>query len=138
MPYLIGILLALAVFWVARSSGLDRTRAFYPALLAVVALLYVLFAATTGSIRVVATELGLAVPFLVALALGYRVSIWWIAAGLAGHGLFDSIHSGVVANPGVPIWWPAFCASYDVVAAVALGAALLIARRRNAPIEDFA
>ncbi len=33
-----------------------------------------------------------------------------------------------IANPGVPLWWPAFCLAYDVVAAAYL--AWLLSRSR--------
>jgi hypothetical protein len=26
-------------------------------------------------------------------------------------------HGQLIANPGVPAWWPAFCSAYDGVAA---------------------
>lgn len=41
-------------------------------------------------------------------------------AGLAGHGIFDFVHGYLIANSGVPAFWPAFCGSYDVVAAAGL------------------
>lgn len=131
MPYLVGSFLALAAFELARTSGLARTRAFYPAVLAVVASLYLFFAATIGSGQLVATELLLAVPFLLALILGYRLGLWWVVAGLAGHGLLDAVHGGVVSNPGVPTWWPAFCGAYDITAAIGLGVWLTMTRARD-------
>ena len=39
-----------------------------------------------------------------------------VAAALAGHGVFDLIHASLIANPGVPLWWPQFCSAYDIVA----------------------
>ncbi len=44
-------------------------------------------------------------------------NLWIVAAALALHGLFDIVHGGVVRNPGMPAWWPAFCSSYDLAAA---------------------
>jgi hypothetical protein len=38
-------------------------------------------------------------------------------AGLAAHGVQDLFHARLVANPGVPAWWPAFCLTYDLAAA---------------------
>jgi hypothetical protein len=38
-------------------------------------------------------------------------------AGLAAHGVLDFFHGRLVANPGVPPWWPAFCRAFDVAAA---------------------
>jgi len=36
---------------------------------------------------------------------------------------------GLLSNPGVPGWWPAFCLAYDVTAAAYL--AWLLKRRLN-------
>jgi hypothetical protein len=36
---------------------------------------------------------------------------------LAGHGIFDFVHAHLVANSGVPVWWPAFCLADGVSAA---------------------
>jgi hypothetical protein len=55
--------------------------------------------------------------FIVAASVGFRGSLWLVAAGLAAHGIQDFFHGSIVANPGVPVWWPAFCGAYDVAAA---------------------
>jgi hypothetical protein len=49
MPYVIGIVLTIAVAVFARWVGFDRDRAFYPTVVVVVASYYVLFAATGDS-----------------------------------------------------------------------------------------
>ena len=117
MAYLIGIVLALAVSAYATALGLDRDRAFYPTVLIVIAAYYVLFAAMGGSGRVVIVESLLMAVFVVAASLGFRRSLWLVVAGLAAHGVMDLFHPHLVANPGVPSWWPAFCSAYDVAAA---------------------
>jgi hypothetical protein len=43
--------------------------------------------------------------------------------------VFDSIHGHVIANPGVPLWWPAFCFTFDVTMAAVMAVLLLSARR---------
>jgi len=117
MAYVIGIVLALAVSTYATLLQLDRDRAFYPTVLIVIAAYYVLFAAMGGSGRVMIVELLVAAVFVVAASLGFRRSLWLVVAGLAAHGVQDFFHAQLVANPGVPVWWPAFCGTYDVVAA---------------------
>ena len=54
---LVGVVLALAVGLFARVVGLDRDRAFYPTVLAVIASLYNLFAVMGGSTRALLSEL---------------------------------------------------------------------------------
>jgi hypothetical protein len=99
MEYLAGIVLALAVSSAATLVGLDRDRAFYPTILAVIAFYYVLFAVIGESASALAIEsLALAV-FLVAAALGYRRNLWLVVAALCAHGFrFKSRRSGMVAD----------------------------------------
>jgi len=117
MAYVIGIVLALAVSAYATALRLDRDRAFYPTVLMVIALYYVLFAAMGGSGRAIVLESLIAGAFVVAASLGFRRSLWLVAAGLAAHGVQDFFHGQLVVNPGVPAWWPAFCGAYDLAAA---------------------
>jgi hypothetical protein len=120
MGYVVGFVLAVVVAACARLAGLDRDRSFYPTVLIVVASYYVLFAVMGGSPRALMGEL-MVMGVFVALALGgLKWSAWMVAAGLAGHGIFDVVHASVVSNPGVPGFWPAFCGAYDVTAGVLL------------------
>jgi hypothetical protein len=65
--------------------------------------------------------------FVAVAVIGFKKSEWLVVAALAGHGIFDAVHGTLIANPGVPVWWPAFCLSYDVAAAAWL--AWIIVRR---------
>src|SRR5574338_171206 len=89
MPYVIGIVLALAVSVYATALGLDRDRAFYPTVLVVIAAYYVLFAAMGGSGGVVFKESIVAGIFVVAASVGFRRSLWLIVAGLAPNARLD-------------------------------------------------
>jgi hypothetical protein len=130
MPYVVGIVLALAVAAFARLVGFDRDRAFYPTVVMVVASYYVLFAAMSGSLHTVLLESAGMTVFIIAAVVGFRSSEWIVAAALAGHGIFDLFfHGHLVENTGMPVWWPAFCAAYDVTAGGAL--AWLITRKRR-------
>jgi hypothetical protein len=131
MALLVGALLALVVGAFATLAGLDRDRAFYPTVAIVVASYYVLFAAMAADGHVLLVEALAALAFVAAALAGFRVSLWFAAVALAGHGLFDFVHGALVANPGMPRWWPAFCGAYDVVAALYL--AFLIRRRGAVP-----
>lgn len=127
MPYVIGITLAASIALMARVVGLDRDRAFYPTVTMVVASYYVLFAAMNSSISAILVESVVMTAFVVAALVGFRSSLWLVAAALAGHGVFDAVHGSLIENPGVPVWWPAFCGSYDVAAGLFLA---WILRRR--------
>jgi hypothetical protein len=120
LPYVAGIVLSIGVALFARWVGFDRDRAFYPAVLIVIASYYVLFAVMSGSIETVLLESIVMTLFAVAAVAGFKRSAWIIVAALAGHGLQDAVHNHIVANAGVPAWWPAWCFAYDVGAAAAL------------------
>jgi hypothetical protein len=76
-------------------------------------------------------ESTVAVGFVAVAVAGFQKNLWVVVAGLAGHGVFDFFHHGVIENPGVPVWWPGFCLSFDVVAGMFL-AGLLLRRRKKA------
>src|SRR5215471_16139279 len=120
LPYVVGIVLSIGVPLFARRVGFDRDRAFYPTVLIVVASYYVLFAAMSGSIQTVVLESVVMALFVIAAVVGFRGSAWIIVGALAGHGVQDAVHGHIVANAGVPAWWPAWCLAYDVGAAGAL------------------
>jgi len=120
LPCLAGLALALAVSVFARLVGFDRDRAFYPVVLIVIATYYDLFAVMGGSTRSLLLELLGTTGFTVLAVLGFKRNLWIAAAGLAAHGVFDFFHGRLIANPGVPVWWPPFCLAYDVTAAAFL------------------
>ena len=124
MGYIVGFALALVVSIHARAIGLDRGRAFYATVAMIVATYYVLFAVMGGSLQVLAIESVVMIGFVSAAMLGFKRSSWLIAACLAGHGVFDAVHGVLYTNPGVPAWWPPFCGTYDVTAAVLLAITL--------------
>jgi hypothetical protein len=108
----------------ATLTGLDRDRAFYPTVTIVIGALYVLFAAMGGSAHALVFELLGGAVFLIAAIVGFKSSLWIVAVALAAHGIFDFFHGWMIQNAGVPSWWPGFCSTYDVTAAVYLGGLL--------------
>ena len=128
MEYLIGVVLAaVTCVFFGMLAGFDRERIFYPMMLPPVATYYVLFAAMGGSTSALTIESLVACIFLMAAVVGFKKNLWLAAAALAGHGVLDFFHHLVIQNPGVPVWWPGFCMSFDVVAGGFL--AVLLARR---------
>jgi hypothetical protein len=132
MALLVGALLAFAAGLLARVSGLDRDRAFYPTVMIVVASYYCLFAVMGASTRALALESLVAGAFVAVATLGFRSSLWVVVIALGAHGMFDLVHGKVMSNPGVPSWWPAFCFTYDATAAGFLAWLLTSGRIRAA------
>ncbi len=116
MEFLIGIGLAAVVCAFGKVGGFDRDRAFYSTMALVVATYYILFAVIGGSTQALVLETLVAVAFFALAVVGFRKNLWWIVVALGGHGLFDMVHHLFIENPGLPIYWPGFCAAYDVVA----------------------
>lgn len=132
MEYLVGSLLSLATVVFAAVIGLDRERSFYSTVLCVVATYYVLFAVMgAASWRTLIIEIAVASGFFLFAVVGFKGNLWLVAAALLGHGLFDFIRPGLIANPGVPHWWPGFCLAFDVIFGGWL--ALRLLQRRNFP-----
>jgi hypothetical protein len=129
---LVGAVLALAVGLFATGVGLDRDRAFYPTAAIVIASLYALFAVMGGSMTALVLECAVGAAFIAVAVAGFKTSLWLVVLALAAHGVFDFVHGGLIANPGVPAWWPPFCLAYDVTAAAYLAALLKLNRIRPA------
>lgn len=121
LPFVIGIVLSAGVALFARKVGLDRDRAFYPTVMIVIALYYVLFAVMSGSVHTVVIESVVMTLFAAAAVAGFKSSAWIVVVALAGHGVFDAVHGYIIENAGVPAWWPPWCLAYDVGAAAVLG-----------------
>lgn len=125
MAILVGVVLGVFVWLFGRLVGLDRDRAYYTTILTVVALYYALFAVMGGSVRALLQESIAIVAFFVLAALGFRRSQWLVVAGLIGHGVYDCFHGLLISNPGMPQWWPYFCASIDVTMGAFLALVIL-------------
>ena len=136
MEILIGIALALAVSLSATFIGFDKDRAFYPTLMVVIASYYGLFAIMGGSIQALALDSAGVAFFLLLAIAGFKHSLWLVVAALFGHGVFDFAHGHLIANPGVPAWWPGFCLAYDVTAAGYLAWLLLRPKPAAASLQQ--
>jgi hypothetical protein len=131
MPFVIGIVLSVGVAAFARVVGFDRDRAFYPAVLIVIASYYVLFAVMSGSTHALLAELIVMSGFVIAAVLGFKSSQWIIVVALIAHGVQDAFHGKVIDNPGVPAWWPAWCLAYDIGAGACLAWFSTVATKFN-------
>ncbi len=126
MALLIGVVLALVLAIFGTVVGFDRERSFYATVLAVIGLLYGLWAVLSGSTTTLLLEgIGIVV-FLTLSVLGFKTSQWFLVVGLAAHGVYDYFHGHFFTNSGVPTFWPMFCGSYDVTAAAYLAGLILL------------
>lgn len=127
---LVGIAAGLATIILARV--VRGQRWMYSIGLLVLPTLYILFALRTGETALIAAEALYGVPFFVGGLLFAFVSVRHSAAMVGAlwmlHGLYDLIHYQLFTNPGVPDWYPVWCASVDGV----VGAYVLWISRRLA------
>lgn len=130
MEYAIGVTLGIGIGIFSTVVGLDRDRALYPAMLIVIASYYCLFAVQGGSNRAILIETAVGAAFVIIAAVGFRTSLWLVAAAIVGHGVFDLFHHLFIDNAGLPSWWPMFCMSIDIVIGIYL--AIMLARKRIA------
>jgi len=89
MEYLIGVVLAAVMCAFALLTGFDRDRVFYPTMLMFIAGFYILFAVIGSSIQALTIETLVAGLFLVVAVVGFKKNLWFVVAGIAGHGVFD-------------------------------------------------
>jgi hypothetical protein len=126
MEYLVGIALALFFCAAAAGLGMDRQRAFYPAVAIAVASYYLAFAVVDGRNEVMLSEVVIAAVFIGAAVMGFKRSPWIAVVALGGHGVMDTFHHHLVHNTGVPPVWPGFCMAFDVTAAALVGLVMLV------------
>ena len=127
MEYIVGVLLAVVTCVTVTVIGLDKGRSYYPVVMIVVASYYCLFAIMSGSRSALLLDGAIALGFAVAAVIGFRTSLWLVAAALAVHGAMDLVHHHIIVNSGVPPWWTGFCAAFDIVAAAYLSVRLKLA-----------
>ncbi|GMN05586.1 hypothetical protein MTsPCn5_09740 [Croceitalea sp. MTPC5] len=120
MELAIGIILGFATVILAKVTGFSRDRGFYPLLLIVIALYYVLFAFQYAVNTAILLEVGIALIFSVLAFIGHKRSLIIVAAGLALHGIYDLLHSAIPYTTEAPDWWAMFCLGFDVVLAIGL------------------
>jgi hypothetical protein len=125
---LIGV--AVGVLTIVLARIIRGQRWLYSVGLLTLPSLYALFALQAGDQAASVKEMIYGVPFIVAGLIFAFVSVRLsaVAVGLFWilHGLYDLVHSQFITNAGVPVWYPAFCFSVDVV----IGAYLLWLSRR--------
>ena len=135
MEYAVGIILALGAGVLGTAAAMERDRAYYAVILIVVATYYDLFAVIGGDMHTLSVEVAITAGFIALAVVGFKTSQWVIVAGLLGHTTLDFVHVHVVDNSGMPVWWPAFCGTYDAVAAFYLAWRLLAAGARNTALQ---
>jgi hypothetical protein len=121
---------AVGVFTIVFARIIRGQRWLYSLGLLTLPGLYASFALQAGENAVGVKEMIYGIPYvvvgLVFAFVSVRQSAVVVGAFWILHGLYDLTHSQFITNIGVPIWYPVFCFSVDVV----VGAYLLWLSRR--------
>ncbi len=113
---LVGALAGGGSIWIMQRNGMLSERSGAAVLLMAVAVFYPVFAAAEADTAGLVLHLLIFAGFTFLALRAYHRGLFLLAGGLIAHGIFDII-AGFIATPG-PSWWPAFCASFDIVAGV--------------------
>ena len=112
---LVGLVVGIGIIVLGKSCGFENDRGFYPILLIVIALYYVLFAFQRMVWVEIATETLVAVLFSMLALGGHQRKFMLVGLGLILHGMYDIFHQHLPLTTEAPQWWPLFCFGVDVV-----------------------
>jgi hypothetical protein len=135
IPFVVGVLVAAVVAAFGKVTRFQEDRGFYPTVLIVIASYYVLFAVLGGSSYALFWELVVTFGFSAIAVFPSSRGPLLVGIGITAHGLFDLVHHVIIQNPGVPSWWPIFCASVDVPLGVWV---ISLPFSRNKPLKGTA
>ncbi len=113
----IGFIFALAV--VMGSRKLRLANSLFALTLVILPIVYMLFALWAGHQSALLHEFLWGIPFfgagIACFYLGLRKTGYIVAAMWFLHLLYDVFHDQLFTNAGVPGWYPALCAGFDLV-----------------------
>ena len=110
---------AVGVLTIVTARFIRGERWLYALGLLTLPSLYASFALRAGEPAVGVKEMIYGIPYVVAGLVFAFVSVRYSAVVVGAlwllHGLYDLVHSRLIANAGVPGWYPIFCFVVDVV-----------------------
>ncbi|SLN30099.1 hypothetical protein [Pseudooctadecabacter jejudonensis] len=110
-----GAAIVASLYWI----GALKERSGLAVLVAAVAFFWPVFAFQAGAGNAtIALHSLIFIAFAALAAFGFRTSARFLAGLLIAHGALDGVLF-FTGHPG-PHWWPAFCASLDITAGLAL------------------
>jgi hypothetical protein len=109
----IGVVLAVFIALLSRLTHFERDRSYFAVILIAIATYYVLFACMAN--EAIMAEVFVASIFAFLAICGALRWPLLLGIGIFMHGIFDLVHNNFISNSGVPLWWPMFCASIDMV-----------------------
>lgn len=117
---LAAIFAAASMVWLWFTPVADR-RVAEGITLAIIASIYIGFALAERHAGNLLVEVAFAVAIVAVVFIGLEHSPYWMAAGLAAHGVWDLLHHHsrpVLGTREVPRWYPPACLVYDFPLAI--------------------
>jgi len=129
LPALIGAMLAALTGGALWRAGYLHRAGIIGLIVIAIAGFWPLFAVASGNDGQLFFHMALFATFGIAALFSHRLGLAGLAVVLIAHGVLDAALA-TTHHPG-PHWWPAFCASYDVVLATILLLSLVV--RKSEP-----
>ena len=117
---LAAVFAAASMVWLWFAPVPDR-RTAEGVLLAIIAAIYIGFALAERHAGNLLIEVAFASAIFVVVFIGLEHSSYWLAGGLAAHGVWDLLHHHsrpVLGTREVPRWYPPACLVYDFPMAI--------------------
>jgi len=112
-----GIVAAAAIIILAQVlSRFFTIKLFATTVLVAIAFIYVGFSLKGNPVSSIILESGIAILLFFLAIIGYTVNESLIAYGIILHGIWDICHhNGVLINTDIPVYWPTFCFTIDII-----------------------
>jgi len=117
---LAAIFVAVSMVWLWFVPVADR-RTAEGITLAIIAAIYIGFALAERDAGNLLVEVAFATAIFAVVFIGLEHSPYWLAGGLAAHGVWDLLHHHshpVLGTREVPRWYPPACLVYDFPLAI--------------------
>lgn len=116
---LAGVLIAASTILGIKFGKTENKPWAYPMVLSLYPMFYFGFAIYANDYPALIQELIYATPiFLICIIASFKnikYSAIILAVGYIAHGVYDAIHHQLFINSGMPIWWPEFCGTVDIL-----------------------
>ncbi len=114
-----GALIAVSMIFGMKFSRTENKPWAYPLVLSTYPMFYFGFAIYASDQAALMQELKYAIPiFIICIVTAIKntkYSAFVLSLGYIGHGIYDAVHIHLFENPGMPIWWPEFCGTVDII-----------------------
>ena len=117
---LAAVLVAISMAWLWVTPVAER-RTAVGITLAIIAAIYIGFALAERDAGNLLIEVVFAIAIIAVVFVGLEHSRYWLAGGLAAHGVWDLLHHHsrpVLGTRDVPRWYPPACLVYDFPLAI--------------------